>query len=179
MFDNLGWWEIAFVALLVLFILGPDRLPNAVRDGARMLRKLRGMARSATQDFREQLGPDVELEDLHPKRLLRRHLLSEAEEDELRQPFRSALGDEDYRKVLQRMRAQAGLDPRAGGVADDDFDLSFLNSKHPMFGLEPGEGGPGSELPAVSRSARRSGAGGRGGVYGSNSSGPQFDPDAT
>jgi Tat protein translocase TatB subunit len=176
-FDNLGWLEIAFVVLLALFILGPDRLPNAVRDGARMLRKLRGMARNATQDFREQLGPDVELEDLHPKRLLRRHLLSEAEEEELRQPFRQALGDDDYRKVLRRMRGQAGLDPSKGDVDDDEFDVSFLNSKHPMFGLEPGDEDAGSSGAADgSRRARRSNANGK---ATNGKPAHQFDPDAT
>ncbi len=174
MFDNLGWWEIAFVGLLALFILGPERLPNAVRDGARLLRKLRGMARSATQDFREQLGPDVELEDLHPRRLLRRHFLSETEEEELRRPFQQALGDDDYRKVLQRMRGQAGLDPRAGGV-DDDFHASFLNSKHPMFALEPGDSDLGS-AGGTSRGRRRSASNG---AAAHPNTAPQFDPDAT
>lgn len=167
------------MALLALFILGPERLPNAVRDGARMLRKLRGMARNATQDFREQLGPDVELEDLHPKRLLRRHLLSEAEEEELRQPFRQALSDDDYRKVLQRMRGQAGLDPRVPSVDDDDFDVGFLNSKHPMFGLEPGDSDLGSGGAAgASRRARRSTANGKA-THGKTAPQPQFDSDAT
>lgn len=172
MFNNLGWPEIIVLVLLALFIFGPDRLPKVVRDGARTLRRVREMAREATQDFREQLGPDVELEDLHPKKLLRKHLLSEVEEEELRQPFQKALGEGDYRKVLQRMRAEAGLDPRAGAVDDADFDTSFLNTNHPMLGS--GIGG----IDADGVQATGGQAGGRrrprqGGAAAT------FDPDAT
>src|SRR4051812_3146811 len=51
------------------------------------LRKVRSMARNATSDLSRELGTNIELEDLHPKTFLRKHLLSEAEEDALRKPF--------------------------------------------------------------------------------------------
>ncbi|MGI8647108.1 MAG: hypothetical protein DLM55_03725 [Acidimicrobiales bacterium] len=173
MFNNLGWPEIIVLVLLALFIFGPDRLPKVARDGARTLRRVREMAREATQDFREQLGPDVELEDLHPKKLLRKHLLSETEEEELRKPFQKTLGEGDYRKVLQRMRAEAGLDPRAGAMDDADFDTSFLNSNHPMFGS-------GVDADGVSATGGRSN-GQTGGRRRPRQDGAAatFDPDAT
>jgi sec-independent protein translocase protein TatB len=52
-----------------------------------MLRGLRNMARNATNDLSRELGTEVSLEDLHPKTFIRKHLLSEEEEAQLRRPF--------------------------------------------------------------------------------------------
>jgi sec-independent protein translocase protein TatB len=86
-FSNLNWWEIIALALLGLFIFGPERLPKVINDGVRVLRGLRNMARNATNDISRELGTDVSLEDLHPKTFIRKHLLSEEEERQLRRPF--------------------------------------------------------------------------------------------
>lgn len=87
MFSNLNAWELIALALLGLFIFGPERLPKVISDGVRMLRGLRNMARNATNDLSRELGTDVSLEDLHPKTFIRKHLLSEEEEAQLRRPF--------------------------------------------------------------------------------------------
>lgn len=93
MFENLGWWEIAMLALLGLFILGPERLPKVIADAARFLRTVRTMARNATSELREELGTDIELEDLNPKAFVRKHLLSEEDEEALKRPLREAMRD--------------------------------------------------------------------------------------
>ncbi|HEX5543581.1 MAG TPA: preprotein translocase subunit TatB [Micromonospora sp.] len=86
MFENLNWWEIGALLLIALLIFG-DRLPNAISDGLRMVRNLRNMARNATEDLSRELGTDIQLEDLHPKTLIRKHLLSEEDEAALRKPL--------------------------------------------------------------------------------------------
>lgn len=93
MFENLGGFEILALILLALFIIGPDRLPKAISDTMGFLRKVRGMARNATSDLSRELGTNIELEDLHPKTFLRKHLLSEAEEEAIRKPFQEAYRD--------------------------------------------------------------------------------------
>lgn len=93
MFENLGWWEIGALLLLALFIFGPDRLPKFIADTASLLRKVRGMATSATADLRDQLGPDVDIADLHPKRFVQRHLLSDEDGKELMRPFNEVLAE--------------------------------------------------------------------------------------
>ena len=93
MFDNLGWAEILGLLLVALFILGPERLPNAIRDLLRGVRKLRQMARNATTDLSRELGTNVQLEDLHPKTFLRKHILSEEDEAMLRRPLESVYKD--------------------------------------------------------------------------------------
>jgi len=95
-FSNLNWWEIIALALLGLFIFGPERLPKVIGDGLRMLRQVREMARNATSDLSRELGTEVRLEDLHPKTFIRKHLLSEEDEAALRRPF-----DDAYRDVKQ------------------------------------------------------------------------------
>ena len=93
MFSNLNAWEVITLALLGLFIFGPERLPKVIADGLRMLRGLRAMARNATEDLSRELGTDVSLEDLHPKTFIRKHLLSEEEEAQLRRPFEDVARD--------------------------------------------------------------------------------------
>ncbi|MFG2165908.1 Sec-independent protein translocase family protein [Micromonospora chersina] len=88
MFENLNWWEIGALLLLALLIFG-DRLPTVINDGLRMVRNLRNMARNATGDLSRELGTDIQLEDLHPKAFIRKHLLSEEDEQALRKPLQS------------------------------------------------------------------------------------------
>lgn len=88
MLDNLNWWEIAALLLLALLIFG-DRLPAVISDGLRMVRNLRAMARNATGDLSRELGTDIQLEDLHPKAFIRKHLLSEEDEQAIRKPLQS------------------------------------------------------------------------------------------
>src|SRR6266566_2862873 len=53
--ENLNSWHLLVLALLGIFIFGPDRLPKAIADGVRMLRNVRNMARNATSDLSRQL----------------------------------------------------------------------------------------------------------------------------
>jgi sec-independent protein translocase protein TatB len=91
-FDNLNWWEIGALLLLALLIFG-ERLPVVIADGLKMLRNLRNMARNATTDLSRELGTDIQLEDLHPKSFIRKHLLSEEDEQTLRKPLQGMYND--------------------------------------------------------------------------------------
>jgi sec-independent protein translocase protein TatB len=92
-FENLGWWEIITLVLIGMFIFGPERLPKLIRDAAKVLRQVRRMARNATADLRDEIGADVDLADLNPKVFVRKHLLTEEDERDLRKPFVSAFDD--------------------------------------------------------------------------------------
>jgi sec-independent protein translocase protein TatB len=92
MFDINGWEFIA-LALLALFIFGPERLPKVIGDAMRMLRQVRNMARNATSDLSRELGTDISVDDLNPKTFIRKHLLSEEDEAALRRPFDDAAHD--------------------------------------------------------------------------------------
>lgn len=91
--ENLDGWKLLVLLLLGIFIFGPDKLPKAIADGVRMLRNVRDMARNATSDLSRELGTDIQLEDLNPKTLLRKHILSEEDERALRKPLESLYKD--------------------------------------------------------------------------------------
>jgi sec-independent protein translocase protein TatB len=47
-----GPQELLLIALVALFVLGPERLPEAARSAARMLARIRKYGVSATQDLK-------------------------------------------------------------------------------------------------------------------------------
>src|SRR5262249_46401001 len=92
-FFGINGWEFIVILLLAMFIFGPDKLPKAISDGVKMLRNLRDMARNATSDLSRELGTDIQLEDLHPKALIRKHILSEDDERAIRHPIQELRRD--------------------------------------------------------------------------------------
>jgi sec-independent protein translocase protein TatB len=118
--DNLDGWKLLVLALLGIFIFGPDKLPKAIADGVKMLRNLREMARNATGDLSRELGTDIQLEDLNPKTLIRKHLLSEDDERALRKPIEDLYQDVrgDLKGVHGELKSVAeAVDPHAKPVS--------------------------------------------------------------
>ena len=93
MFGNLNFSEIIVLVLLGLFIFGPDRLPKYVAEAVRFLRGVRRMAKNASAELSRELGTEVSLEDLNPKTFVRKHLLTDEEQDALRRPFEDLARD--------------------------------------------------------------------------------------
>jgi sec-independent protein translocase protein TatB len=124
MFENLGWPEIIGLLLVALFILGPERLPKVLGDVMRGLRKLREMARNATSDLSRELGTDVQLEDLHPKTFLRKHILSEEDEAALRKPLTQFYSDvQDVTKDADQITGPAAsTESKPNGHKPAKFD---------------------------------------------------------
>lgn len=80
MFDNVGWGEVLLLALVAVIIFGPDKLPKAAADLARMIRAARGWAQQARSQLDDELGPefrDLDLTALHPRTFVRRVLLDD------------------------------------------------------------------------------------------------------
>lgn len=76
--------EMAVIAFVAILVFGPDRLPDLARQAGQLLRKARSMANTARDELRSELGPeyaDLELRDLDPRNIVRRHII-EAMEDE-------------------------------------------------------------------------------------------------
>jgi sec-independent protein translocase protein TatB len=81
---DIGFGEMIGLAIVALLIFGPERLPKVAADAGRMLRQLRTMISGARNDLEESLGPefkDLELSDLNPRTLVRKHLLDPIDED--------------------------------------------------------------------------------------------------
>lgn len=58
MFD-IGFWELVVIAVVALLVVGPERLPQLVRDTGRWLRAARRMA----SDTRAQFERELDLEE--------------------------------------------------------------------------------------------------------------------
>jgi sec-independent protein translocase protein TatB len=84
---NLNGWELIILGMLGLFLFGPERLPKVISDATRVIRGIRNLARNATQELSRELGTEVTLEDLHPKTFIRKHILSDEEQQALRRPL--------------------------------------------------------------------------------------------
>src|SRR3954465_11473247 len=81
MFNQIGGSGLIVLAIVGLVVLGPERLPKAAADAARMLRQLRAMARDATADLKAELGPemaDLDLASLHPRKMVQSVLWDDA-----------------------------------------------------------------------------------------------------
>ena len=52
--------EFVLLALIAVFVLGPDRLPEYAAKLARGIRQLRVMAEGAKGQLRDQLGPEYQ-----------------------------------------------------------------------------------------------------------------------
>lgn len=67
-FFGIGISELFFIAVIALIVLGPERLPGALREVAKFMRTIR----SLTNELTSQFGDDFKaLEDLNPQKLLR------------------------------------------------------------------------------------------------------------
>lgn len=82
MFDNLGPAHLLTLALVGLFVLGPERLPEAARWVARTVQTIKEYATGTRDQLRHQLGPDFDelrkpledlrsVRDLDPRRAVR------------------------------------------------------------------------------------------------------------
>jgi sec-independent protein translocase protein TatB len=85
MFGNVGWGEMLVLVVAGLVILGPERLPGAIRWTTGTLRQVREYLSGATSQLREDLGPEFEdlrqplselqkLRGMTPRAALTKHL---------------------------------------------------------------------------------------------------------
>lgn len=81
---GVGLQEMALIAIVAVLVFGPDRIPEMARQAGRFIKRMKGYADAARDDLRQELGPDyadLELRDLDPRTIVRKHIL-EAMEDE-------------------------------------------------------------------------------------------------
>lgn len=86
MFTNVGWSELLVLGIVALVVLGPERLPEAARWLASMIRKVKEFAGNAQQQLKDDYGTDFEefseplkqlneLRGLSPRAMVTKHLL--------------------------------------------------------------------------------------------------------
>jgi sec-independent protein translocase protein TatB len=75
--------EAVALAVVAVFIFGPDKLPKMITQAMGILRKVREFSESAKQDIRKELGPGFEefdFQDLNPKAVLRKQLAAHSDD---------------------------------------------------------------------------------------------------
>ena len=86
MFANVGWGEMLVLVIAGLVILGPERLPGAIRWTSGAVRQARDYISGATSQLRQDLGPEFDdlreplselqkLRGMTPRAALTKHLL--------------------------------------------------------------------------------------------------------
>jgi sec-independent protein translocase protein TatB len=74
---GVGLPELAVIAFVAVLVFGPDKLPEFARQAGRFARQMRKFAHEARDELREELGPeyaDLQLRDLDPRTIVRKHL---------------------------------------------------------------------------------------------------------
>lgn len=74
---GVGFLELTVIALVAIFVFGPDRLPDLARQAGRFARKAKEMANGARDELRRELGPeyaDLELRDLDPRSFVKKQI---------------------------------------------------------------------------------------------------------
>lgn len=91
MFD-VGLPEMMVLAILAVFVFGPDKLPEVARQAAKMLKQARRTLALAKAQVTDELGPEyanLNLQDLNPRALVQKHLLSDIDDDDDATPQRA------------------------------------------------------------------------------------------
>jgi sec-independent protein translocase protein TatB len=154
-----------FIVLLVVaaVVLGPERLPQYAAQLGRLVRELRRMAQGASEQMREELGPefdDIDWRKLDPRQYDPRRIVREALQDDDLDPD-DPLG----------LRGTA-VDRRSLGLDREGLGLDRESLRRPVKPVSPG--GPG-EPPASANGANGHAAGTPAGVADEI----PLDPDAT
>ena len=83
MFDINGW-EFVILVIAALLVIGPDRMPEYAAKLAKLVRQVRGMADTAKEQLREQMGSefdDVDWKQYDPRRIVREALMDDGSDD--------------------------------------------------------------------------------------------------
>ena len=119
MFANVGWGEMLVLVIAGLVILGPERLPGAIRWTSGTLRQARDYISGATKQLRDDLGPEFDdlreplselqkLRGMTPRAALTKHLLDG--DDSI---FTGKLDDVDNNKPAVQPAAEEPTPPTA------------------------------------------------------------------
>jgi len=111
-FGGFGGTEFLVIILIAIFLWGPDKLPKALASLRRFISKARNMASNAAADLSREIGTDIKPEDLNPKTFVRKHILTEEDQEMLTSPLKSTMRD-----------LQDGTKPLKEGLTDATRDI--------------------------------------------------------
>ncbi len=82
---GVGLAELAVIAVVAVIVVGPDKVPELAKQAAQLIKQFRAFSQATRDNLRTELGPefaDLELRDLDPRELVRKHILDAMEDDD-------------------------------------------------------------------------------------------------
>jgi sec-independent protein translocase protein TatB len=133
MFANVGWGEILVLMVVGLVVLGPERLPGAIRWTSSALRQARDYLSGMTTQLREDMGPEFDdlreplselnkLRGMTPRAALTKHLLDGDDSLFTGNFDQPRIGIPE--KIVAQPVTQAKTEPTVAGPAPFDTDAT-------------------------------------------------------
>lgn len=82
---GVGLPELMIISLVAVIVVGPEKVPDLARQAGRFLSRIKLLATATRDELRAELGPefaDVELRDLDPRNVVRKHVVEAMREAE-------------------------------------------------------------------------------------------------
>ncbi len=113
-FFGIGIPELFMIAIIALIVLGPERIPGAMREIAKYIRYFRNL----TQELSSQFGDEMKaLDDLNPQRLLKEFTDTlEKEEAELKSAAQQAVDSVSLKKPAAKTSTAASVEKTTTGA---------------------------------------------------------------
>ncbi len=112
MFD-IGFWEIAVIAVVALLVVGPEEFPSLVRTIGSWLGKIRGFMNDAKSELEKEAGKAEELKRLIEQEARIAELHKIAEQANVRIPI-----DGETRKKLDEISAAQSPEKQDGQLTE-------------------------------------------------------------
>ena len=77
----MGFAELLLIAVIALLVLGPERMPEAVRSTSRFLRQLRTGFNNLKNEFEREINADEIRRDLHNESIMQQLNNGDLKED--------------------------------------------------------------------------------------------------
>lgn len=134
MFANLSWEHILVLVVVGLVILGPERLPGAIRWTSNALRQARDYLSGMTSQLRQDLGPEFDdlraplselqrLRGMTPRAALTKHLL-DGDDSIFTGNFERPVNGAPAKPVEPAQPSQPVAEPHAPGHTPFDTDAT-------------------------------------------------------
>lgn len=117
--------KLLLIALLAVFVLGPERLPHYAAQLARLVRSLKEMANGAKDRLRDEMGPEfdeVDWQKLDPRQYDPRRIIREALLDE--EPAEPIVRAPSRSRPIESAAAKRAELERAGVAAPFDSEAT-------------------------------------------------------
>lgn len=131
MFD-IGFLELAIIFIITLVVVGPDRLPDAVKSGVRFVTKFKRFMTQAKKDIETQIGADEIRRELHNEEVLKSIESFKSVQKELqeqKQALEQRLADDPTKGTDENAFADPGLAHPVETLADHPVETETDHAK--------------------------------------------------